>query len=130
MINDSFFVHEPDVLMDFKIKSLEQIKYFGFYQLIFGKLSGKTGIRNLSQNYLAGKIDTGQVSDAIVRHRRKYYNAINQKMIIESYSGWYGVISGIRRLYKNYKIVVILRDPREWVTSNMNWETMYGKGIG
>ncbi len=127
MVKDAFSIHEPDVLMDFKLKSFRQLQMFGLYNLIIGKLFNKTGIRNLSQNYLAGKIDTGQVNDAIVRHRRKYYNAITAKMIIESYSGWYGVIPGIRRLYKNYKIVILLRDPRDWVTSNMNWGTMYGK---
>ena len=127
LIPDAFSVHEPDVLTDFKIKSLQQIKLFGLYQLVFGKLTGKTGIRNLSQNYLSGKIDIDELKTAVSNHRRRYYESIAEDLIIESYSGWYGVIPAIRQMYKNYKIVVIVRDPRDWVTSNMNWGTMYGK---
>jgi hypothetical protein len=127
MIAESFSVHEPDVIMDFKIKSMRQVRQFGLYQLVFGKLMGKTGIRNLSQRYLSKKIDLERLKTAIIDHRRKYYDSIQQELIIESYSGWYGVIPGIQSLYKNYKVVVIIRDPRDWVTSNMNWGTMYGK---
>ena len=127
LMPDAFSVHEPDVLTDFKLKSVQQIKLFGLYQLVFGKLTGKTGIRNLSQNYLSGKIDIGELNTAVSKHRRRYYESIAEDLIIESYSGWYGVIPAIRQLFKYYKIVVIVRDPRDWVTSNMNWGTMYGK---
>jgi hypothetical protein len=126
MIPEAFSVHEPDVLMDFKIKSFQQIRTFGVYNLIFGKLTGKTGIRNLSQNFLAGKIDRKQLVTAIVEHREKFYEQLKSNLVIESYSGWYGTIPGIRQLYRNHKIVAIVRDPRTWVTSNMNWGTMYG----
>jgi len=127
MIPDAFSIHEPDVLMDFKIKSIQQIRIFGLYNLIFGKLIGKTGIRNLSQNFLAGKIDREQLVAAIVDHRKKFYEQVKSNLVVESYSGWYGAIPGIRQLYRNYKIVAIVRDPRTWVTSNMNWGTMYGQ---
>ncbi len=127
MIAGAFSVHEPDVLMDFKLKSLDQLRLFGWYNLIFGKLIGKTGIRNLSQNYLAGKLSLSQLKTAILAHREKFYRSLDQDLIIESYSGWYGAIPAIRSLYKHYRIVVIVRDPRDWVVSNMNWETMYGR---
>ena len=127
MIDGAFSVHEPDVLMDFKLKSLDQLRLFGWYNLIFGKLTGKTGIRNLSQNYLTGKLSLPELKAAVMDHREKFYHNIDQNLIIESYSGWYGTIPAIRSLYNNYKIVIIVRDPRDWVISNMNWGTMYGK---
>ena len=127
MVEGAFSVHEPDALMDFKLKSMRQLQMFGLYNLIIGKLFNKTGIRNLSQNYLAGKINLTELKTAIVDHREKFYRSVDKELIIESYSGWYGAIPGIQNLYKNYKIVVIVRDPRDWVVSNMNWGTMYGK---
>jgi hypothetical protein len=127
MVENAFSVHEPDVLVDFKLKSIRQLQMFGLYNLIIGKLLNKTGIRNLSQNYLAGTIKLTELKAAIVDHREKFYGSIDKKLIIESYSGWYGAIPGIQSLYKNYKMVVIVRDPRDWVISNMNWGTMYGK---
>ena len=127
VIQDSFSVHEPDVFSGFKYKSIDQLKQFGFKHLILGKLTGKTGIRNLSQNYLSRKISLKELEAAIVQHREKYYDNIENDLIIESYSGWYGAIPGIKSLYKNYKIVIVVRDPRDWITSNMDWGTMYGK---
>ena len=127
MIEGAFSVHEPDVIADFKIKSFKQLQMFGLYNLIIGKLLNKTGIRNLSQNFLSRKIDLNKLKSAIVNHREKYYQSIKKELIVESYSGWYGTIPGIQSLYKNYKIVVIVRDPRDWVVSNINWGTMYGK---
>ena len=127
MIDGAFSVHEPDVLMDFKIKSMQQLQNFGLYNLIIGKLLRKTGIRNLSQNFLSGRIELAELKSAIVGHREKFYRSIDKELIIESYSGWYGAIPAIRSLYRNYKIVVIVGDPRDWVVSNMNWGTMYGK---
>jgi hypothetical protein len=127
MISKAFSVHEPDVLMDFKLKSLQQLQHFGLYNLIIGKLLRKTGIRNLSQNFLSGRIGLAELKAAIVDHREKFYRSIDKELIIESYSGWYGAIPAIQSLYRNYKIVVIVRDPRDWIVSNMNWGTMYGK---
>jgi hypothetical protein len=127
MVNDSFSAHEPDVLMDFKFKSFRQIKQFGLYRLVWGKILGKTGIRNLSQNYLAKKLDRPQLVAALIKHRERYYNDIDQELIFEAYSGWFGAIEGIQSLYKNYKVVGMSRDPRNWVKSNMDWGTMYGK---
>lgn len=127
IIQDSFSVHEPDVFSGFKYKSIHQLRQFGFRHLILGKLTGETGIRNLSQNYLSKKISLKELETAIFNHREKYYDNIEKDLIIESYSGWYGAIPGIKRLYKNYKIVIVLRDPRDWVISNMDWGTMYGE---
>ena len=57
LISDALSVHEPDVWKGFHRGSLERIKTFGIYHMIFGRLSGKTGIRNLSQKYLAKQIN-------------------------------------------------------------------------
>ena len=95
--------------------------------MILGKLIGTTGIRNLSQNYLSNKYSIDKLKEKIYNHRNKYYSRINQNLIIESYSGWYGCIPAINDLYTNSKLVIIIRDPRTWVQSNMDWGTMYGK---
>ena len=128
IIDNAYSVHEPDVLTPRKgYQFPEKLKTFGFYHLVLGKILGKTGIRNLSQRYVAGKISLQEIEKAIVKHRQKYYNQIKEDLIIESYSGWYGCIPAIQNLYKNYKIIIITRDPKDWVTSNMNWGTLFGK---
>jgi hypothetical protein len=62
----------------------------------------------------------------LIKYRAPYYQKIDHQLIIESYSGWYGLIPVIRETYLNYKIIVIIRDPRQWVRSNMDWGKMYG----
>ena len=103
MIEEAFSVHEPDVLMDFKLKSMQQLRLFGLYNLVIGKLFSKTGIRNLSQNFLSGKIRLAELKAAIVNHRNNFYRNIGKELIVESYSGWYGAIPAIQSLYKNLK---------------------------
>ena len=128
IIKNAYSVHEPDVLTPKKgYKFLEKLNTFGVYHLVLGKFLGKTGIRNLSQRYVAGKFSKKELERAIVKHRKKYYDQIKEDLIIESYSGWYGCIPAIQNLYKNYKIVIISREPKDWVISNMNWGTLFGK---
>lgn len=127
IIDNSFSVHEPDVLSGVNVKLIKQVKQFGFYNMIPGRILGISGIRNLSERYLGGKISDDKLVQNIRKHRENFYKNIDEKLIIESYYGWYGCIPAIRKLYKNYKIVIITRDPKDWVTSNMNWQQWYGK---
>lgn len=127
IIENSYSVHEPDVLNDDFKNIINKIYQFGIYQMIIGKFLNKTGIRNLSQNYISRKININQLVTQLINHREKFYKKINSNLIIESYSGWYGVIPGIQKLYKYYKIIIIIRDPREWIRSTINWQNIYGK---
>jgi len=127
IIDNSFSVHEPDVFSGFNRRLLSQIKDFGIYNMLLGRALRNTGIRNLSENYLSGKLSLAKLKTKIINHRENYYSRINQKLIIESYYGWYGCIPAIKELFPYYKIIVITRDPRSWVTSNMNWGQWYGR---
>jgi hypothetical protein len=126
-IDNSFSVHEPDVLSGVNKRLIGQVKDFGFYNMIPGRLLGKTGIRTLSEKFLGGHISEKELSKSVVSHRKKYYESIPKELVIESYYGWYGCIPAIRKLFKNYRVIVVARDPRDWVTSNVNWKEWYGK---
>ena len=126
-IDNSCSVHEPDVLSGVNKRLIGQIKDFGFYNMVPGRLLGKTGIRNLSEKFLGGHISEKELSKTVFNHRKKYYGSIPQELVIESYYGWYGCIPAIRKLFKNYRVIVVARDPRDWVTSNVNWKEWYGK---
>lgn len=124
----AFSSHEPDVFTPRKgYDTWKKLRQFGVYHLIIGKFLGRTGIRNLSQNYVAGRLDIDGLVRRLRRHREAYYAGITSELIIESYSGWYGCIDGIRELYDKYRIVIIARDPRTWVTSVMNWDAIFGE---
>ena len=122
-IDDSFSVHEPDVLSGINFRLLHQIKNFGFYNMV----PGRTGIRTLSEKFMGQQISEKELSNSVINHRKKYYGSIPKQLIIESYYGWYGCIPAIRKVFKNYRVIVVARDPRDWVTSNVNWKEWYGK---
>jgi phage pi2 protein 07 len=128
-ITNSFSIHEPDVVHFKKGETtlLSGIKNFGLYWMVFGRVLGKTGIRNLSDSYLSGRCPLNIAGERLKKYRSLYYKAIKKQLIIESYSGWYGLIPVIQAVYSNYKIVILIRDPRDWVRSNMDWGTMYGR---
>lgn len=126
IIEDSFSVHEPD-LFNFSFKdTVKKIKNFGFYNMILGRLLNKTGIRIISENYIAGKITEKEAIKLIYNSRYKYYSSIKENLIIESYYAWYGLIDLVPKIFPNVKVIGIVRDPRDWVRSNMNWGTQYG----
>jgi len=128
MIFDSFSVHEPDVVKGFKDinKTFENIKVFGIYHMIIGRLLGRTGIRNLAQKYQSGMLDFNELVEAVKRHREWYYKSIQKKLIIESFSQWYGILPAIPYSFNHYKIIGVLRDPRSWVASCINRGRLYG----
>lgn len=127
MIPDSFSVHEPDSITSFDRKTIKQVRQFGLYHLTLGKVLGKTGIRNISQNYLAGKIKHDELLHVIAQHKKKCYSSIENEIITESNYGWYGAIPGIQNLFANYKIIYVVRSPKSWLNSNLSWRVMYGK---
>lgn len=126
LIPDSYSIHEPDVWSGLNYHPIRRLRQFGFYHMFMGKLLRKTGIRNLSQQYIAGKLTLDELSEKIRQHRENYYQSLNSNYIIESYGGWYGALPGIQKIYHNYRIVAIIRDARDWVTSMMNWGAIYG----
>lgn len=131
VIDDTFSIHQPDVFTprDGLSAFLKAVRDFGFYQVFLGKILNRTGIRNLSQNYLSGKHSIEELQESLIAHRRKYYECIDKQLIIESNYAWYGCIPAIRKLYTNYKIVVVSRDPKSWATSIMNRSLLLGGSL-
>lgn len=94
--------------------------------MVIGRLLGRTGIRKLSAKYLSGRIDLDALVHDIRRHCFGYYSALNPSLIIESYNKWYGILPVLPQVFPSYKVVGIIRDPRAWVASVMNFGTLYG----
>lgn len=126
MVADSYSVHEPDAFQGLDAQTWRMLKTFGLYHMVIGRLLGRTGIRNLSQKYLSGRLDLDTLVRDIRRHRFGYYSALNPSLIIESYYNWYGILPVLPQVFSSYKVVGIVRDPRTWTASCMNFGTPYG----
>lgn len=126
MIPGAFSVHEPDVLEGLNRKTWQRIRTFGVYHMLLGRVLGRTGIRNLSQKFMSGRIDREQLIDRLRRQRLAYYQGLAGEPIIESYYQWYGVLPAVPKLFKHYRVIALVRDPRTWVASWMNFGAHFG----
>ena len=85
MVEDSYSVHEPDLFEGLTRWPWQRLKAFGSYRMVIAHLLGRTGIGNLSQEYLSGRLNLNTLARDIRRHRFGYYNALAPSLIIESY---------------------------------------------
>lgn len=121
IITDCFSVHEPDMYKGICNPQTWQALYdFGFYHMIIGRILGKTGIRNLNQQYLTASKSDDALIKAIKQHRTQYLNRKKQGLIIESYYQWFGLYPLAEKAFPHVKFIGIIRDPRNWITSWMN----------
>jgi hypothetical protein len=121
-ISDCFSVHEPDMLETrFDPRLWSKIRTFGFGHMVTGRLLGRTGVRNLTRLRLSGARTDSELVKAVRRHRLNYYRARPEPLLVESYYQWYGLAPVIRRAFPEARIAGIVRDPRDWVRSWMNF---------
>lgn len=128
IIPGAFSVHQPDVVEGFDRTTFDRIRTFGWYHMVIGRLLGRTGIRNLSQRYLSGRMSRHDVVRALHRQRGPYYHTIDSDYIVESNLQWYGLLPVLSDAYAKYRVVGLVRDPRTWVTSVRNLGTQFGRG--
>lgn len=127
MIEGGYSVHEPD-LLDFSGRFWPSIRRFGLYHMTLGRVLGRTGIRNLSQRFLAGRMDVPQLVAALQKQRLSYFNSLEAELVIEANYQWYGALPAVPEAFPRYKVLVIVRDPRTWVRSWLNFGGHYGPG--
>jgi len=126
MVPQSFCVHEPDVWSGLSKRSFDRIRQFGLYHMVIGRLLRTTGLRNLSQNLLAGKLPPERAVEALRRQRDGYYQSISADLIIESNGQWFGLLPILPQTLSSYRFVGIVRDPRTWLASTMNFGRVHG----
>lgn len=117
MIDDCVSAHEPDRYAGLSRATWHSIRRFGFNQVVVQRLLRRSGIRHLTQQYLAGQLTGQQAVQAIHAQRDHYLQQQTASLVVESYYQWYGLLPCLRTAYPTCKIVGIVRDPRTWVMS-------------
>jgi len=128
IINDAVSLHEPDILT---LQHLEEwpakFKNFGFLNMTVGKFIGISGLRNISNKRICCQINDEQIKERLVRRREKFMNNFRESVYIETNWTFYGVFDLLLESFPNSNSVVIIRDPRTWVQSSLNWGHWYHK---
>ncbi len=128
IIRDSFSCHEPDILSLNHIDEIpKKIVEFGFHRNILLKFIGLYGSKSISYRYLRDVIDIEKASELLKKQRDNFIIRMEKHLYIESNQAFFASIPVIKHAYPDAKIVIFIRDPRDWVTSVINWNTIYGK---
>lgn len=128
VIEDCYSCHEPDAVNLREWEELiKKIRIFGVKRLFLDKLMGTFGARNLTNNYLSGTWDLPKSVEEFCSQRERILTLAVERLYIESNQALFGLIPVISKAFERSKIVVVIRDPRDWVRSVMNFETIYGR---
>jgi hypothetical protein len=121
-VSDCWSAHEPDVWDGWLSRhSWRAVRWFGPYHTIVGKLIRRTGMRAIAERYLSGDWSGERAATAIIRQRRRFYETRPASLVVESNYQWYGVLPLLRDVFARYGVLAIVRDPRTWVRSRINF---------
>jgi hypothetical protein len=142
IVPESTSLHEPDVFQivlpqhtsssNWFKETLKRIhkrrKEVGFSNLIVRKALGKWSLIELSDARVRGELGYDTALQQILLQRSNFVNSRSGSVYIESNRAYYGIIDVLKDAYQQHKLAYIIRDPREWIRSEINWGEKYGKG--
>lgn len=135
VIPDITSFHEPDIFhlapeRGHSVRELiTQISTVGVHNLVFKKIAGRWSIIEISDRRISGMIDDEHAIDLLIDQRKDFINNQHGRLYIESNAGFYGLIDLLPSVFENQRVIYIIRDGRDWVTSKMNWGEMYNKSV-
>ena len=119
--NSIYSIHQPDVINFTKSRRKElffKLTNLGFINIIVLKFLGIKGTRNLSLKRVKNYFEKEKSLKKLIDERKKLnLNPVN--LYIEANWQLFGIIQDLLSL-KSSKVILIFRDPRNWVTSWMN----------
>ncbi len=101
------------------------IKNFGLKKSVFNKLSRESGLMSLSHKRMRSEISTQQAAEGIIANRKSFIEKAKEDLYVESNYQYYGLIDVLPSVFERYKLVYIIRDPRDWVASCINSRLFY-----
>lgn len=118
--------HEPENLcVSAPLDTLRKAAQFGLRHVTLDKMRGRWGITNLSNERMAGRISVEDAAQRMIEQRRPFIESHGQNIYAESSYHYYGLLDVIPHAFNSYRIIYIVRDPRDWVRSHMNKKEWY-----
>ncbi len=114
-----------DLKKPFNYKNISNIKNNNIFETIFNKFSYRD-VRKISARRIEGAISDSQAIEYLIKARHRAIHK-NSKHYLENNYYFYGVLDLIKYLGRDYRIVHIVRDPRDWIRSHINFSAWYAK---
>lgn len=124
-VEDCVSIHEPDLINRNVKKTLNNIRNFGLWHVIFGRILNRTGARVIGQKFILNKISDNQVKNYIIRSRQAYFGSIAASLVVESNGQWWALTDHLAQVWPTARIIMIIRDPRDWIRSWINKSGRY-----
>lgn len=128
VIDNCHSEHEPDMVAGASLLTLNRIRRFGLWNMLPGRVLGRTGIRVIGQRYLEGRIAPDKTVARLKAQRDPYHARVPEALVIESYYAWWMVADQIGAIWPGARVAGILRDPRDWITSWLRHESRRRNG--
>lgn len=125
---DGTALHQPDIIGRSK-PIIKQFQDSGFINLTIRRTFGNWSLIKLSDQYIKGIITSRQAAQELYRQRAGFIESKPGSVYIESSSGYYGLVDVVGEVFQNYKLIYIIRDGRDWVTSQYNWGGLYSQDL-
>jgi hypothetical protein len=118
--------HEADVLwLSQPAQWLEKFRKFGFARLTWGRLSPRYSLRALSIARQTGSISDYLARSCILECRGPLIRSTVTPIFLEANAQYSAVIDLLPDIFPNARVAHLIRDPRAWVTSWMNFRSGY-----
>lgn len=128
IIDDCHSTHEPDVKYGFLEKrTWRNIRTFGLWQMVFGRVLGKTGAMATARHLHSRVISQAEAVSRIRQSRTSFHRQIKQSLIVEANYQWTPLLPELRGAFPDAKIICITRNRDTWVESWLKKGTRHNK---
>jgi hypothetical protein len=136
LITDGTSLHEPDYFNFGQYRgagerirqAIRQMREAGVSNLVVRKSLGHWSLVELSDARVRGELGYAEAVRRVLDQRREFVRSRSGSVYVESSSAYYGLIDVLKDVYRQHRVVYLVRDGRDWVQSKMNWGRMYAKG--
>lgn len=126
MIEDCTSRHEPDTISSEPLVDIyKKIREFGFFKMTVGKFSPRYSIRSLSVARRNGRLTDHEIVAYLQQMRIKKINDLKTGIYLEANHQFSGLTDFLPLAFPNAMVVYIVRDPRSWVCSWMNFSKAF-----
>ena len=110
--------HEPDCLKNlWPFEILDVLQQFGPVLATVDKLRLLGNVRGMSVARITGQVKDRPVASALERLRSRFVNSLCGTLYVESNQQMVGLIDVLPVVFRQCRIVYLVRDPREWLRS-------------
>jgi len=124
MIDDCTSLHEADTLWLTRPQHwYRKLRQFGVYRMTLGKFNPHHSLQTLGIARQRNEVGESHAIEALERLRGGLFSQTPSAVALEANSAYGPLVDLLPEAFPNCRIVYVIRDPRDWIRSFMNFRT-------